>query len=146
MTMIVITKLGSSHSIKLLPLMYLFELQDILFTVKSLKYPTKGFNILRYISFSSSYTRSSSSLKRKHPSHSNNSIRHLFFHRLPRLWNAIPIIDLHLPIAIIKIKVKKYFWNHFVSNFNDDNSCSLHIICPCCKCYNSPPPMNFNNL
>ena len=37
--------------LKLLLLMYLFELQDILFTVKSLKYPTKGFNILHYISF-----------------------------------------------------------------------------------------------
>ena len=41
-------------TLKLLPLMYLFKLQDILFTVKSLKYPTKGFNILQYISFSSS--------------------------------------------------------------------------------------------
>ena len=38
-------------TLKLLPLMYLFELQDILFTVKSLKYPTKGFNI--YITFHS---------------------------------------------------------------------------------------------
>ena len=36
-------------TLKLLPLMYLFELQDIIFTVKSLKYSTKGFNILHHI-------------------------------------------------------------------------------------------------
>ena len=41
-------------TLKLLPLMYLLELQDIIFTVKSLKYPTKGFNILHHISFSTS--------------------------------------------------------------------------------------------
>ena len=44
-------------TLKLLPLMYLLELQDIIFTVKSLKYPTKGFNILHHISFSISSTR-----------------------------------------------------------------------------------------
>ena len=72
-----------SFTLKLLPLMYLFELQDILFTVESLKYPTKGFNILHYISFSSSYAQSSSSHKLKHLSYANNSTRHLFFHKLP---------------------------------------------------------------
>ena len=41
-------------TLKLLPLMYPFELQDISFTVKSLKYSTKGFNILHHISFSTS--------------------------------------------------------------------------------------------
>ena len=101
-------------TLKLLPLMYLFKFQDILFTVKSLKYPTKGFNILQYISFSSSYTRSSSSHKLKHLSHTNNLTRHLFFHRLSRLWNVIPIINLNLPMVIFKIKLKEYFWNHFV--------------------------------
>ena len=45
----------------------------------------------------------------------------MFFHQLPQLWNAIPIITLHLPIAIIKIKHKEYFWNHFVSNLGDDS-------------------------
>ena len=39
--------------LKLLPLMYFFELQDILFAIKSLKLPTKQFNITNYISFSS---------------------------------------------------------------------------------------------
>ena len=36
-------------TLKLLTLMYLFEFQNILFTVKSLKHPTIGFNILHYV-------------------------------------------------------------------------------------------------
>jgi len=31
--------------LKILPLMYLFELKDILFSIKSIKVPTKQFNI-----------------------------------------------------------------------------------------------------
>ena len=133
-------------TLKLLPLMYLLELQDIIFTVKSLKYPTKGFNILHHISFSTSNTRSSSNCKLKHLSHTNNYNRHSFFHRLPRLWNAIPVNDLHLSISTIKIKLKEHFWNHFVSNFNNEDPCTFHILCPCNKCYNFPPPVNFNSL
>ena len=145
-SMIAITKLGFSCTLKLLPLMYLFELQDIIsiYTVKSLKYSTKGFNILHHISFSTSNTRSSSSHKLKHLSHTNNYNRHSFFHRLPRLWNAIPIIDLHLSISTTKIKLKEYFWNYFVSNFDNEDPCTFHLLCPCNKCYNSPP-VNFNS-
>ena len=47
-------------TLKFLPQMYLFEPQDVIFTVKSLKYSTKGFKILHHISFSTSNTRSSS--------------------------------------------------------------------------------------
>ena len=133
-------------TLKLLRLMYLFELQDIIFTVKSLKYSTKGFNILHHISFSTSNTRSSSSHKLKHLPHTNNYNRHSFFHRLPRLWNSIPIIDLHLSISTTIIKLKEYFWNHFVSNFDNEEPCTLHLLCPCNKYYNSPPPVNFNSL
>ena len=58
--------------LKFLPLTYLFELQGIIFTVKSLKYATKGFNILYHISFNTSNTHSSSNHKLKHLSHTNN--------------------------------------------------------------------------
>ena len=135
-------------TLKLLPLMYLFELQDIIFTVKSLKSPTNGFNISHHISFSSSHTRSSSSHKLKHLFHTNNSNRHSFFHWLPWLWNAIPIIDLHLPISTIKFRLKQHLWNHFVINFDSENPFTFHLVCPCnmCKCHNSSPPVNFNTL
>ena len=44
--------------LKLFPLMYLFELHDILFAIKSIKTPTIQFNIINYINFSSPRTRS----------------------------------------------------------------------------------------
>lgn len=37
---------------KPIAVMYLFEIQDILFATVSLKFPTKNFNIRHYISFS----------------------------------------------------------------------------------------------
>ena len=88
--------------LKLLPLMYLFELQDILFAVKSIKTPTNQFSITNYIEFSSSNTRSGASNKLIHLRHLNNTSRHSYFHRLPSLWNAMPIIDRNLSFATIK--------------------------------------------
>ena len=43
----------------MLPLMYIFEISDIMFLIKSLKSPSISFNINHYISFSTSGTRSS---------------------------------------------------------------------------------------
>ena len=42
----------------ILPLMYLFELADIMFFIKSVKYPSDKFNILDYVEFNTSSTRS----------------------------------------------------------------------------------------
>ena len=58
-------------NLKLLPLMYLFELQDILFAIKSLKEPTSQFSITNYISFSSTSTRSGANNKLNHMQHLN---------------------------------------------------------------------------
>ena len=129
--------------LKLLPQMYFFELQDICFTIKSLKSPTKNFNIRDYISFSNINTRSSSCNKLIHIFHSSNLNRYFFFHRIPRLWNSIPIIDLSLSLSTIKSKLKRHFWNHFIEHFNPDDHCTLHYLCPCNKCYLLPPPANF---
>jgi len=123
--------------LKLLSLMYLFELQDILFAVKSIKTPTNHFN---YIEFSSSNTRSGASNKLIHPHHLSNTSRHSYFHRLPLLWNVLPIIDLDLSFATIKWKLKSYLWNHFLSNFNDDINCSFYFLFPYSRCHQSKPP------
>ena len=47
-------------SLNLLPLMYVFELSDIMFFIKCLKFPDPSFPVLDYVSFSSANTRSSS--------------------------------------------------------------------------------------
>ena len=114
--------------LKLLTLMYLFELQDILFAIKSLKTPTNQFTITNYISFNFTKTRSGSSSKLVYPHHLNNLSRHSYFHHLPGLWNAIPVIDLNLPYNVTKSKLKTHLWHHCIDNFDDTNHAPCTII------------------
>ena len=109
--------------------MYIFELVDVMFFIKSLKAPTSNFNITDYVTFSSSTTRSSSGLKLIHNFSSNNKVRNFYFNRLARLWNSFPIIDLHLPINTIKGQLKQYLWKHFMNNFNFQLILALCITC-----------------
>jgi len=102
-----------------------------LFAAKSLKSSTRNFNIANHISFSQAQTRSSVHNKLKHHLHTSNSNRISYFHRLPRLWNALPVFDINLSIATIKARLKAYMWNHFVDNLDDDNPCTYHYLCPC---------------
>ena len=133
--------------LKLLPLMYLFELQDILFAIKSIKTPTIQFNITNYISFNSASTRSGVNNKLIPPHHLNNTSRHSYFHRLLSLWNAMPVFDLNMSFITLKLKLKKYLWEHFLNNFDDSDNCTLHYLCPCSGCHQSrPPTVDLNHL
>ena len=76
-------------TLKMLPLMYIYEINDILFFIKSYKSPTSHFNINSYLQFSSSNTRFGSSAKLVHHRCSTNLTHHFYFHRIPRLWNSL---------------------------------------------------------
>ena len=119
-------------SLQLLPLMMLYELNDILLFVKSFKEPNVPFNVHNYFTFSSNRTRSTSHHKLVHKL--ARSTKNSYFYRLPHLWNALPPIDLNSSFTSIKLYLKLFFWNHFVSNFDPNNSCTLHFLCPCHKC------------
>ena len=78
-------------SLNLLPLAMLYELNDILFFIKSLKKPTTAFHILDYVSFCSNSTRSASFTKLVNKSARTNTINHSYFYRLsPSLEFAPP--------------------------------------------------------
>ena len=94
-------------SFHLLPLMYLYELSDVLFFVRSLKFPDPSFPIKDYISFSKAPTRSASSSKLSIKSSSTSLSRHTYFCRLVRIWNALPSIDLSLSYSTIKFQLKR---------------------------------------
>ena len=74
--------------LRLLPLMYIFELSDIMFFIKSIKCPTNSFNIFNFISFSNSR-----GLKLHHNPSNTNKQRHFYFVRICRLWNALYTIN-----------------------------------------------------
>ena len=79
----------------MLPLMMEFELSDLSFFIKGIKYPGH-FDIRHYVSFSSSSTRSGSFLKLCHKLAHRSSTRHFYFYRISRLWNALPMLNLDL--------------------------------------------------
>ena len=126
--------------------MYLFELYDIIFVIKSLKNPTSSFNIYNFIDFYSSSSRLSHANKLIHHRSSNSTTHHFFFNRVSRLWNVSPTIDLSLPTSTLINRLKRHFWNYFVDNFDDVDPCALHLLCPCSKCSSIPKPPNLQNL
>ena len=97
------TRLISLH---LLPLMYLYELLDVIFFVKCFKSPDPSFPIWDHVSFSTASTRSASAAKLNHKSRSSTLSRHTYFCRLVRIWNTLPPIDLSLSLSTIKLQLK----------------------------------------
>ena len=123
-----------------LPLMYIFELNDLNFFIKSYKSASSHFNINDYINFRTSITRSSTSHKMIHQCSFSTLLYHFYFCRLPQLWNSLPPIDLTLPTTKIVVFLKTFLWSHFVNNFDSDNVCTFHYLCPCCHCSSCPRP------
>ena len=117
----------------------IFELQDLLFAIKSIKSLTNQFNINNYIKFSTIGTRSGASNKLKPPCHINNTSCHSYFHCIPYLRNYMPTFDLNKLFCMLKTKLKQYLWEHFKSNFDINNNCTFHHSCPCSKCHLSWP-------
>ena len=107
-------------SLHMLPFMMQLELNDILFFVASIKNPTKSFDISEYVIFCSGSTRSSVGFKLVHSFSRNNKIKHFYFHRLPRLWNSLPTIDINQS-RLIKRKFQSFLWNHFIDHFDPNN-------------------------
>ena len=134
-------------NLNLLPLMYIYELTDILFFIKSIQIPSNSFETISpdLLSFSASNTRLSG-IKLSHKSSNNNTTLNSYFFRLPRLWNSLPVIDCSFPFNIIKKKLMSFLWNHFVTNFDSNNNCTFHFLCPCCKCIKLPKHFNFTKL
>ena len=48
--------------------------------------------------------------------------------------------DLTLPTTKIVVFLKTFLWSHFVNNFDSDNVCTFHYLCPCCHCSSCSRP------
>ena len=122
--------------LNMLPLMYWLELQDVLFLIKCFKDLSENFNPLSFVSFVCHSTRSATSHKLKVNYNRTSVTRHFYFNRVVKLWNCMPPIDLSMSYSKLKHTLKQIFWSHFITNFNPDNACSFHIVCPCSNCVN----------
>ena len=123
-------------TLNLLPLMYWYKLQDILFFIKCLQSPDhNGINIFDFVQFSSSTTRFASQHKLLVKYRRSSKACHFYFVRIAHLWNALPPINVQLPLHAIKTQLINFFRNHFITKFNSTSPCSFHFVCPCCNCH-----------
>ena len=88
--------------LNLLPLMYIFELNEIFSILKSLKYPSPSFNITDYLSFADDNTRSSTGSKIIESS----------------IMECPTPMDLSLSITTNKRKVYNFYGHIFYLTFN----------------------------
>ena len=119
-------------SLNILPLMYWLELNDIMYLVKSIKYPPDNVSIFEFVSFTNSPSRPN---KLKHNYCRTSKARHFYFNRIVRLWNSLPPIDLTRSPRTIKHLLINHLWDHFLTNFEPLNHCTLHYLCPCSSCF-----------
>ena len=106
-----------------------------MFLIKSLKNPSSHFNILDFITFNISNTRSSSYLKLRHSVCKSNIQGHFYFHRIPRLWNSLPQIDTIvclftlLQTLIPTICAHTITFVHALTVLSFQSKCNLIILC-----------------
>ena len=120
-------------SLKLLPLMYWLEIQDVLFLLKHIKLPADNFNIFDHVSFVTSCTRASTRKDLKQNFSRCSTTSHFYFNRVVKLWNKLSIV-LSESYTKNKHDICVFLWDHFIKNFNSDIPCSYHFLCPCSSC------------
>ena len=134
-------------TLNLLPISLWMELRDILLFITYIKNPQVHFNIFQYVQFINSSTRSSQSkLKCLIPTSTNNHFNFFFINRTVRLWNALPVFDLEMPISKLKRALRSYMWQYFIDNFSPARPCSWHYVCACHNCSTKVIPYNFTTL
>ena len=84
--------------------MCIYEIADILFFIKSIKYPSNKFDILNYVNFTTDSTKFAGTKLYPKTAHTNVIMNSCFYH-LPRLWNSLPINDLSESLESMKINL-----------------------------------------
>lgn len=101
------------QSLDMLPLMYWLELNDIVYFISAIKYPSDNVSILQYVSFSNLSTQSSVQHKLKHNFCRTTTSHHFYFNRHVRLWNKLPAINITRSVPLIKREIINHLRNHF---------------------------------
>ena len=133
-------------SLVLLNSMYILDVNDVMFFLKNLHHPHNGFDINNFIKFVTGHTRLASGNKLLQTRSPENSTSNFYFNRLPRIWNALPVINYQDNPLKIKAKLLDHLWNHFTANFTSNNTHSFSFLCPYSKCVKIPHQPNFNSL
>jgi len=87
--------------LKLLFLMYTLDINDVIFLIKSIKFPSNPFNIKDFITFVYGNTRLANNHKLQHTRSSNVLSNNFYFNRIARICNALPVVDCNLSSSTI---------------------------------------------
>jgi len=112
----------------------------IMFFIKSLQNPHSGFSINNYVKFATGSTRLALGNKLIQTRSTDNSSKNFYFNRLPRIWNALPIINYQESPSRTKTKPINYLWHHFSANFSSDNTFGLLFYLPLFKLFQDSSP------
>ena len=129
------------QQIDLLPLMYWYDLQDILYLINDICFqnPPDNINLFDHIAFTTSSTRSSSNNKLiTRYTYYIVSACHFYFHRVVRLWSAMLYVNLNLPFNSINKYLIRVMHRKFERTFDPNNTCTFHFVCPCSHCHQFP--------
>ena len=122
-------------SLKLLPLMYWLEIQDVGFPSSvAYKTPCRTSTSLTMCPLVTSM-HPCIHLKRSKTKLTSrcSTTSHFYFNRVVKLWNKLPIV-LSESYTKNKHDICVFLWDHFIKNFNSDIPCSYHFLCPCSSC------------
>jgi len=112
------------EQLHLLPLMYTYELNGVMFLVKCLKQPSDNLKIHHHITFATSSTRFGNSNKLVHPKSSSSAQQHFCFNRIVKLWNHLPLIDMSLSIHQLKL----YFTRFLFGENSQPSLLLIHLV------------------
>ena len=137
-TKFILSNISIDHKTRLKSLcMYWLELQDIMVLIKCLKNPSDNFDVSNHITFMNSCTKASGLNHLQRNFRLSTTVCYFYFNRTVSLWNSLVSYtrnDLTLSIPNIKQNILTILWDHFLSNFDPDNPCTFHCICPCFSC------------
>ena len=125
--------------------MYIYDLTDIIFFIKSIKFPSEKFNILDYVEFGSGHSYQISRCKIEAQDCTHKQYDELLFLSFTQTVEQYTN-NLSNSLPAIKSKLKNYFWHHFIKNFDNNNFCTFFYLCPCSKCMKTPAPANYSFL
>ena len=104
--------------LQFLPIMYMFELYDVMFLVKSLKNPSPCFHITDYISFSHFSTEAHLLTSYSIIIHVTTILRIFILIDYPTFGIAYPLLICHYPPQLLRPNFTKFFGITFCSIFN----------------------------
>ena len=135
--------------VELLPLMMVFELNDVCLFIRHLKLESNNYpqniNHKEFFTFRHNPTRSGAHKKLVQPLSRSTKSRQFYFNRFPCLWNSLPPINLDLRLDTIICQLRKIFWKSFLDKFETSNTFSFHYSCPCSKCSTISKSVFYNN-